>query len=69
MNAVTPGTILTPLLVKAWEANPDEGKDTNTAINRIGTPEEIAAIIAFLLSPESSFVTGAVYSGDGGWDC
>jgi len=67
VNAVAPGSILTPLLVKAKEINPDEGNPT--PIKRSGTPEEIAAIVAFLLGPESTFVTGSVYGGDGGWDC
>lgn len=35
-------------------------------INRLGKPEEIAALIAFLLSDEAGFTTGAVYTADGG---
>lgn len=69
VNAVAPGSIETPLLKKAQEANPDEGVDTPTAIKRLGTAEEMANIIAFLVGPESSFVTGSIYGGDGGWDC
>jgi len=57
------------LLRKAWEGNPDEGKNNQVALNRLGAAEEIAAIIAFLLGPESSYVTGMVYGGDGGWNC
>ncbi len=37
-----------------------------TALRRLGTPLEIARVIAFLLGPESSFVTGAVLRVDGG---
>jgi NAD(P)-dependent dehydrogenase (short-subunit alcohol dehydrogenase family) len=40
-----------------------------TAIRRSGTAEEMGAVIAFLLGPESSFVTGMTYGADGGWDC
>ncbi|RDL40677.1 putative 3-oxoacyl-[acyl-carrier-protein] reductase [Venustampulla echinocandica] len=69
VNAVAPGAIETPLLQKAREANPNEGKDNPTAIKRSGTAEEMANIIVFLLGPESSYVTGSVYGGDGGWDC
>jgi NAD(P)-dependent dehydrogenase (short-subunit alcohol dehydrogenase family) len=47
-----------------------EGVDDSihpTAIPRIGTSEECGNLIAWLLSDESSFVTGATYAVDGGW--
>lgn len=69
VNAIAPGSIMTPLLMKAMEANPAEGNDMPTAIKRVGTAEEMAGIIAFLLGPDSTYVTGMVYGGDGGWDC
>jgi len=69
VNAVAPGAILTPLLKKAQEVNPEEGHNNPTAIKRQGTAEEMAGIIAFLLGPESTYVTGSVYGGDGGWNC
>ena len=69
VNAIAPGSILTPLLQKAQEANPGEGLNNPTAIKRPGTAEEMAGIIAFLLGPESTYVTGSVYGGDGGWNC
>ncbi|KAB8295752.1 hypothetical protein EYC80_008577 [Monilinia laxa] len=67
VNAVAPGPIETPLLVHAREIDPSAGSNDTAAIKRAGTVEEIAAIIAFLLSGESSFVTGSVYAGDGGF--
>lgn len=49
-----------------------EGVDQSyhpTPINRLGTAEECGNLIAFLLSDESTFISGATYSTDGGWAC
>jgi len=68
VNAIAPGSIQTPLLDLAIKIAP--GADlTPTPIKRLGTAEEMAAIIGFLIGNESSYVTGAVYAGDGGWAC
>lgn len=69
VNAIAPGSIQTPLLDQAHAATPDKGTVIESAINRLGTAEEMANIIAFLLGPESSYVTGSVYGADGGWNC
>lgn len=66
MNAVAPGPIDTPMMAEARKVYPEEGVYESVALNRLGTAEEIAAIIAFLLSAESSYVTGSIYAGDGG---
>ena len=41
---------------------------TETPIKRAGTAEEVANLIVFLLSDEASFITGANYAVDGGWN-
>ncbi|ETS79128.1 hypothetical protein PFICI_08981 [Pestalotiopsis fici W106-1] len=70
VNSVAPGSIYTPLMKKAWDFHnrADDAKfDEPTAFQRLGTAEETANVIVFLLGPESTFVNGSVYSVDGGW--
>jgi NAD(P)-dependent dehydrogenase (short-subunit alcohol dehydrogenase family) len=56
------------MLKKSLSSNGEIGA-INTPLRRHGTPEEAANLIVFLLSDTSSFITGAVYSVDGGWNC
>lgn len=63
------GSIQTPLMDKR-NALPDVDLSIHpTPINRIGTSAECGNLIAWLLSDESTFVTGATYAVDGGWAC
>jgi glucose 1-dehydrogenase len=66
VNAVLPGPILTP----AWDGIGEADRRLTveaTPASRFGTPAELAAAIAFLASPEASFITGASLVVDGGW--
>lgn len=71
VNVVAPGTIATRMNETIINQAPNPAAVTRTwnslhALGRIGQPVEVASVIAFLLSEESSFVTGACLPVDGG---
>ncbi|MDI3385381.1 SDR family oxidoreductase [Streptomyces sp. B-S-A8] len=66
VNAVLPGPILTGAWDRLSEAD-RERSAAQTAAGRLGTPEEVAAAIAFLAADEASYVTGSSLVVDGGW--
>ncbi|KAF2114572.1 3-oxoacyl-reductase [Lophiotrema nucula] len=79
VNAICPGRINTPMASNAGKVAATtagggaEARDQETiqgvALRREGQPEEVAKLIAFLLSDESAYITGASISIDGGWNC
>jgi 2-keto-3-deoxy-L-fuconate dehydrogenase len=68
VNAVCPGTVDSPWVRRLVE-DAGESLDALRArqpMGRLGTPEEIAAAVAYLASDEAAFVTGSVFTIDGG---
>ena len=66
VNCVAPGVIDTDM-VKVLGEETLRGLAEQTPLGRLGTPEEIAAAVAFLASSEASFITGQVLTADGGF--
>ncbi len=67
VNVVLPGLILTPTISKMAEKYQNMIIQ-NTPLGRIGQPEEVANVVAFLASDEASFMAGAVVEVSGGWN-
>jgi len=68
VNAVCPGYIVTPMTAKAREMEGGtEFLESIHPIGRLGEPEEVAAVAAFLASEAASFVTGVAMPVDGGY--
>jgi 3-oxoacyl-[acyl-carrier protein] reductase len=67
VNAILPGLILTPTIAKMAEKYQNMIIE-NTPLKRMGKPEEVANVAAFLASDEASFMTGALVEVSGGWN-
>jgi 2-keto-3-deoxy-L-fuconate dehydrogenase len=74
VNAICPGTVDTPFvegyLEKFYKDNKEEVRAELRArqpIGRLGQPAEIASMVRYLASDEAAFVTGSLFTMDGGW--
>ncbi len=74
VNAVCPGTVETPFVEEYLEKFHKENKEETRAelrarqpVGRLGRPEEIASAVRYLASDEAAFVSGTVFTIDGGW--
>jgi NAD(P)-dependent dehydrogenase (short-subunit alcohol dehydrogenase family) len=67
INAVGPGFIRTPLLEANLDAEARTALEAQHALGRLGTPEEVAALVAFLASDAATFISGSYHLVDGGY--
>ena len=65
-NVVSPGTTDTELLRAANPGVTFENEVSKTALGRLGQPEDIAAVVAFLAGPDSGWISGQNLAADGG---
>ena len=66
VNAVSPGVVLTDMMNSFSESDKELLKE-ETPLNALGTPEDIAEAVSFLVSDKAKFVTGQVISVNGGF--
>jgi NAD(P)-dependent dehydrogenase (short-subunit alcohol dehydrogenase family) len=69
VNVITPAGVDTPLFRGTMGATPEGAAHIAGMhpVNRVAQPEEIASFVAYLLSDETTFITGSALSIDGGW--
>jgi NAD(P)-dependent dehydrogenase (short-subunit alcohol dehydrogenase family) len=74
VNTVCPGTVQTPFVEGYLDKFHKDTKEETRAelrarqpVGRLGRPEEIASAVRYLASDEAAFVSGTVFTIDGGW--
>ncbi|WP_027964103.1 SDR family NAD(P)-dependent oxidoreductase [Halalkalibacillus halophilus] len=69
VNAIAPGPTETPMVKKYFEDNPEMKESSEQGIpqKRLGTPEEVAELVTFLLTSDAHYINGDVIRIDGGF--
>ncbi|SIS66255.1 SDR family NAD(P)-dependent oxidoreductase [Salimicrobium flavidum] len=69
VNAIAPGPTETPMVKSYFEANPKMKESAEKGIpqQRLGTPEEVAELVTFLLTSKADYINGEVVRIDGGF--
>ncbi|HZG71178.1 MAG TPA: glucose 1-dehydrogenase [Chondromyces sp.] len=69
VNAIAPGPTETPMVKAFYEANPEMKENATRGIpqKRLGTPEEVAELVTFLLTSNAQYINGEVIRIDGGF--
>jgi NAD(P)-dependent dehydrogenase (short-subunit alcohol dehydrogenase family) len=66
VNAVCPGFIMTPMQEAEYTVEMRQTFENKVPLRKLGRPEDVAALFAFLASDEAAFITGQYYIVDGG---
>jgi glucose 1-dehydrogenase len=67
VNNVAPGAISTPINTSLLENKPElDALLANIPLGRLGTPEDVAGLVAFLASDDGAYITGSTFVIDGG---
>ncbi|MEZ5220298.1 MAG: SDR family NAD(P)-dependent oxidoreductase [Ilumatobacteraceae bacterium] len=67
VNAVAPGLIYNEFLTRIYPPEFFSGYvDNRSMVGRVGVPEDVAALVSFLVGPEAGYITGEVYGVSGG---